>query len=380
MSNRHTKGKRELIAALDRRNISRALGVSLFFAAAIPVFLIVLSITKAYGEEFSGIKVFLILSEVLFIGTLGLDVFLLLHNEVDKFGTVSRVNFAISDVFIIAFATIDHSKTGSILMYVIGAALAAGMPVLLKKERRKFIYPFACAMFISACASGSGARSIIDVVITDVIFVICAHFVQSSIIEHEMLNIRYKTKTITAESDPLTGLNNRRGLVHKVSAVLPYCVRNHMNAGIIEIDIDFFKKYNDRFGHPKGDECLKKVAGAIKRAADRGSDVVARTGGEEFIVFAQNMDESEMISLAMSIREEIAALRISHAGVGTSEFVTVSMGIGIVDSKDAFSFDEIYDIADRALYEAKANGRNCIVCENKIYGRMRNGLATVIAQ
>ena len=74
---------------------------------------------------------------------------------------------------------------------------------------------------------------------------------------------------------------------------------------MIAVDVDYFKKYNDTFGHPKGDECLKTVAGILKNSAQRSTDVVTRTGGEEFIVFVQDMDEESLISLAMKIRNNL---------------------------------------------------------------------------
>ena len=95
----------------------------------------------------------------------------------------------------------------------------------------------------------------------------------------------------------------------------------------VEIDIDFFKKYNDRFGHPAGDKCLKEVAHAIKNTAKRSVDITARTGGEEFIIFVQNMTEAELVEFAMKVRKNVADLKIAHAYAGVSEYVTVSMGL-----------------------------------------------------
>ena len=180
-----------------------------------------------------------------------------------------------------------------------------------------------------------------------------------------------------ANTDELTGLYNRR----KAMEYLENEARNAQNDlgfSLCICDIDFFKKYNDRFGHPAGDKCLKEVAHAIKNTAKRSVDITARTGGEEFIIFVQNMTEAELVEFAMKVRKSVADLKIAHAYAGVSEYVTVSMGIAYGVPGEDYAFDDMYEEADRALYKAKNSGRNCIVCGNRVYGRMRGGAGAVI--
>ncbi len=99
----------------------------------------------------------------------------------------------------------------------------------------------------------------------------------------------------------------------QIEYLWPFCTRTNSPVGIIEIDIDFFKKYNDKFGHPEGDICLKKVAGVLQESARRSSDIAVRIGGEEFVVFVQNMSEKEIIKFALRIRDKIEELKIPHA-------------------------------------------------------------------
>ena len=96
------------------------------------------------------------------------------------------------------------------------------------------------------------------------------------------------------------------------------------------------------------------------------------------MVFAQGLDKEDMIDLAMNIRKSIDELQIKHACVNISSNLTVSMGMAIAFPGTMISFDELYEEADKALYKAKSNGRNCIVYDDKMYGRMKNGLASLI--
>ncbi len=180
---------------------------------------------------------------------------------------------------------------------------------------------------------------------------------------------RVKTMTKDAEEDPLTGLYNRRGLEHQLSTIWPFCMRNRNMVALIMMDIDNFKKYNDTFGHPEGDKCLKSVAAAVKRSARRSTDIVARVGGEEFLVFVHGTDEMEPVRLAEKIRTNVEKLQIPHSPALANPYVTISLGVASVIPDDPEGYSKLYDEADKALYYAKRNGRNCIVYGNHIYGR-----------
>lgn len=182
-----------------------------------------------------------------------------------------------------------------------------------------------------------------------------------------------KQKMVTmsrdAEEDPLTGLLNRRGLDRHLSTIWPYCIRNKNMVSAIIIDIDNFKKFNDTFGHPEGDKCLKLVAGAIQKSARRSTDVTSRIGGEEFLVFVHGTDEMEPVKLAEKIRSNVEKMCIPQSPALASPYVTVSIGVAAVVPTDDTGFSRLYDEADKALYYAKKNGRNAIVYGSHIYGR-----------
>ena len=268
--------------------------------------------------------------------------------------------------------------TGSTIGYIISAAGVILIPVLDGLYFKLFMGYYSVASMVSVIMAHRAGEDIAEVVCLCVMSWAAAAVIERCVCGREQTRIRLRAKSISADMDPLTALANRRGLDRKAAVLWPYCARTQTNVGLIEIDIDFFKKYNDRFGHPAGDKCLKEVAHAIKNTAKRNVDITARTGGEEFIIFVQNMTEAELVEFAMKVRKSVADLKIAHAYAGVSEYVTVSMGIAYGVPGEDYAFDDMYEEADRALYKAKNSGRNCIVCGNRVYGRMRGGAGAVI--
>jgi diguanylate cyclase (GGDEF)-like protein len=123
------------------------------------------------------------------------------------------------------------------------------------------------------------------------------------------------------------------------------------------LDIDFFKKYNDYYGHQEGDNCLKKVAQEIRMSLLRPSDIAVRYGGEEFVVILPNTKINGAHRVAERIRQNIINIAIIHEGSTVSEVVTISQGIAELNNEN----DTVYEClknADRSLYEAKKQGRN----------------------
>jgi diguanylate cyclase (GGDEF)-like protein len=130
---------------------------------------------------------------------------------------------------------------------------------------------------------------------------------------------------------------------------------------LIFADVDFFKRYNDYYGHLVGDDCLQKMAQSLNKIVKRSSDLVARYGGEEFVVLLPNVKTEEVIQIAENIQEMIKNLKIVHAKSPISDYVTLSMGIANLIPNPNFSPEQLIQMADEALYQAKHQGRNCIV-------------------
>ncbi len=370
----------ELKNTLERINMKRALYSSIALSVATPIYLLVVHFSNLFGVATLAAKIFLIFAEIFQLVFLGIGIFLNKYNETDRFALFYRTYFMGTMAFSIALSSICVHNVGGVMGYGLAAAYFTLVPVLNPRERRYMTYPLILAFVLTASmCSGSVRMSVAAAVISGVMLV-ASNVVHDHNISYHKLELKLKAKTLTSELDPLTQLYNRRGLEKKAATLWPYCARTGTTVGMIELDIDFFKKYNDKFGHPAGDKCIKMIAKAIRRSAQRGSDITARTGGEEFIVFCQNMTDQELVMLAMKIRNNVADMKIPHAYIGISPFVTVSMGIATcIPDKDT-SFDGLYEAADKALYAAKQNGRNCIVFEDRIYGRMKRAVATTIAQ
>jgi len=161
-----------------------------------------------------------------------------------------------------------------------------------------------------------------------------------------------------AGSDPLTGLINRRKFFSSGALLFGNLARSGDNSCMMMIDIDFFKKVNDSYGHQKGDEVLKAIAG-IMTSRFRSTDLIARYGGEEFCAFLPYITEKDALELANLIRT--LSQEMEFQSEDTMFQVTVSIGLAICDHSRHLSLDMLLADADTALYEAKNTGRNKVV-------------------
>jgi diguanylate cyclase (GGDEF)-like protein len=156
--------------------------------------------------------------------------------------------------------------------------------------------------------------------------------------------------------DKLTDISNRRCFESTFQKIWAICMRERHPLALIMIDIDNFKPFNDTYGHLAGDQCLKSVAEAIKSVVKRAGDLVARFGGEEFIVMLLNTTEEDAAIVAEDIRKKIESLGINNEAV--CSVVTVSLGVAAAIPDNSISPDELINAADMALYQAKKGGRN----------------------
>lgn len=158
--------------------------------------------------------------------------------------------------------------------------------------------------------------------------------------------------------DALTGIFNRRYFDDSFIQEWKRAAREQIPLSLILADIDYFKNFNDTYGHLKGDDCLRQVAGALKNALRRPGDMLCRYGGEEFAAILSNTNEQGAVTVAEQMRFNVAALAIPHSSSEISDHVTVSMGAGsIVPEPNSECWDFVSEV-DRALYLAKKEGRN----------------------
>jgi diguanylate cyclase (GGDEF)-like protein len=163
-----------------------------------------------------------------------------------------------------------------------------------------------------------------------------------------------------SQSDGLTGLGNRRYFEQRLMEEWSRAIRQQWPVSLLFIDIDYFKRYNDHYGHLQGDDCLRRVAKAIQQAVKREFDVAARYGGEEFIIMLPDTDLTGAERVARELQQAIRRLHIEHPGSNVEPFVTLSIGIAGRIPQFPEKPETLLQAADIALYEAKEHGRNRI--------------------
>lgn len=165
-----------------------------------------------------------------------------------------------------------------------------------------------------------------------------------------------------AQIDGLTQIFNRRYLDGRLPLILDECQKQQQKLSLVMIDVDYFKNYNDNYGHGMGDVCLIEIAKCLKKYVNmvKGS-LVARYGGEEFVLVLPGLEKEEVISLVDQVIKAVEKLQIQHAYSKVSPFITISAGLAIFLPFKLDAASNVLAIADKALYQAKSNGRNQLV-------------------
>jgi diguanylate cyclase (GGDEF)-like protein len=163
-----------------------------------------------------------------------------------------------------------------------------------------------------------------------------------------------------ATQDGLTGLFNRMAFFQQLERRVRQAARERVCIGVMLLDVDHFKAYNDRYGHLQGDHCLRAVAGATRNEFRRPMDLVARYGGEEFVGYWHDIQPQSLRSMADQVRAGVQGLRIAHRDAASGR-VTVSVGAVALVPSETESVADLVQRADEALYEAKEKGRNRVV-------------------
>lgn len=174
--------------------------------------------------------------------------------------------------------------------------------------------------------------------------------------------------------DALTGIHNRRLFDEQSKRLWQQALRERVSLGLLIIDIDHFKNYNDSLGHQAGDECLSRIAAILSSGARRPLDVATRYGGEEFAILLYRADRHIMEELAEHLRSQVVAAGLPHPASPVHPFVTVSIGGACVvptEGRSAFGFIQL---ADEALYAAKERGRNRTVIMDHEYESLKTGV------
>jgi len=163
--------------------------------------------------------------------------------------------------------------------------------------------------------------------------------------------------------DGLTGIANRRRFDLHLEDEFRRAKRAASPLSLIMIDVDFFKDYNDNYGHQRGDECLARIAATLNGTLHRPRDLVARYGGEEFTVILPDTVSSGALQVAETMRAQVESLALEHAWSGVARCVTISLGVSTLTPGHPSKMSTLLHAADRALYQAKRSGRNCVMVQ-----------------
>ena len=235
-------------------------------------------------------------------------------------------------------------------------------------ERRHFLYTYKSMML--------QIGMILSIVIISILAVLMYVF-RSIQKDHTKLEIaakklRVANKKLESASytDSLTGLHNRRYFNFIYDRELKRAKRNKTYITFMMLDIDYFKQYNDTYGHIEGDFALKSVAKVLKDTLQRPSDYLFRLGGEEFGVLLSDTDESNSATLAREICDAVRARELKHENSKAGEFVTISIGVVCCVADDALDEKILVSRADEMLYEAKESGRDRYIITSNVSAAM----------
>lgn len=166
-----------------------------------------------------------------------------------------------------------------------------------------------------------------------------------------------------SSKDALTSLYNRRYFNEHLISEWNRAIREDQPLSIMMFDIDYFKQYNDEYGHQQGDDCLKQVASCLTEVLHRPADLIARYGGEEFVALLPATDTKGACVIAENMRSQLEQIKIEHKASKVSAYVTVSIGVASTVPEKPDQHETLVRVADKALYNAKAAGRNRVVCD-----------------
>lgn len=182
--------------------------------------------------------------------------------------------------------------------------------------------------------------------------------VRARVMNHLKLKLQSDVLREMAMLDGLTGIPNRRSFDERFETIRAHALREQRPLSLLMIDVDYFKKYNDLYGHLRGDQCLRDVAQALNDNVRRPHDLVGRFGGEEFAVLLPDTDEAGALTVAKQLHSAIARLGIEHRASDVADRVSLSIGAATRLPSSTASLEQHLQWADEQLYRAKSEGRN----------------------
>lgn len=382
------KYKKEFLTSINEINVNRAKITSItFIVLEVMQFLLwgIMkkgSLLKKPNIYYGAMYILLLLTMIVY-----LLVFLKLATNISKHETsiwFAGISFITSILLWCAgISLLDQLSSGQIIVYTV-AIIAIAVTPFFEPLTLLLIYLSIQALFIFLLPHfqksigilfGNYINSTTFIIISWAISCMryknqVAVFNNRKLIQHNSDELERMNKELAeanqkleklSQTDSLTGIFNRFVFDTKLKDEWDRCKRNFVQLSLIMIDIDFFKAFNDHYGHQAGDDCLKRVSLALSSCAKRSSDIVARYGGEEFAVILTYMNKESVLEFAENLKENVERLAIPHMYSSISEHITISLGVHTVIPSNASSIEEFIGTADKALYEAKKARNNIVV-------------------
>ncbi|MDR0859130.1 MAG: GGDEF domain-containing protein [Oscillospiraceae bacterium] len=270
----------------------------------------------------------------------------------------------------LGFCTLNILAMGGMNAYIIAILILGMVPVI--RPLQGFISIFTCfaingvVMYLNRGVSATWDSVLLTDTWTNLIIItgltVCiSFFIYDMYVANFLKSIKLQKLNdeleIMANTDPMTGVANRQSMSRNFNNIWALSARSNLTLAVAIVDIDFFKAYNDTFGHLAGDKCLQQVAASLQASFRRDSDIVIRYGGEEFMIVYE-ANSVIAFELAEKARKSIEGLRLPHGRTDVSEFVTISIGVCLVQPSPEITSGDALKIADDALYYSKHTGRN----------------------
>ena len=250
------------------------------------------------------------------------------------------------------------------IMIIITVAIIIGLSLLIIPVTKKLLHPIAQLVTATKRMEAGNYQTHLnpDTFVTRPLEI--KQLIQGF---NEMATSIYENKLLLKQdsnTDGLTNIANRRYFDEQLIKEWQYAKEMQYPISLIFVDIDFFKKFNDTFGHQQGDKCLIKVAQSLQYMIGQSDRFVARYGGEEFVMILPEYNSKEATKVAEAIRKEVKALKIQRTMDDLEKYVTVSIGVATIIPDQTKPKESLIQLADQALYEAKSLGRNRVVVKN----------------
>jgi diguanylate cyclase (GGDEF)-like protein len=268
-----------------------------------------------------------------------------------------------ASVFLIWPGDIGHR---AVLVTALAGIIAAGGMMLAQHRRSFVIYclPITIPAVIQLALSGTRLEIILAVLLISYSGLLLISVNRLTDVFLDGLRIRFLMQA-ESRTDALTALANRRGFDESLRSIWQQSIRTQQPMGLLIIDVDLFKAYNDYYGHPQGDIALKKIGELLLKVASRSTDMCARIGGEEFAVIMPATELEGSRQVAEDFQKALTNARILHRNCARG-FLSVSIGLNVITPETSTSADLFMRETDQALYEAKESGRNktCLAKSN----------------